>query len=372
VNVTSAAIRSLVDRSDGSTPITSVYLNTDGARYPRAADYEARLDSLLRDVRKAAERHEGAAREGVLADADRIRRWVRDEFDRGDVKGLGLFASGGEIIEDVQVAMSVRNIAKVNTTPYVVPLEVILGRHYHIGLVIIERDWGHIFRYRLGRIEQYQDLTTAVHRQHSQGGWSQARFQRGIDEEVRQHMKESAETLFQLHEQDAFDALVIAGPHVQAVDFVKTLHPYLRDLVHGEPRSIDLNANRDEIRTLLQEVQGELVSARRGKLLQRLFAGQGAGEKAAFGLRTVVDAVNQKAVEVLFVVEGAGEPGFRSDSGALALREDDARAFGGTVERVDDLVDEIIEEAVRGGAHCEMFRDAVRLDGNPVAALLRF
>ncbi len=372
MNVTASAIRRLVDHSDGSTPITSVFLNTDGARYPRAADYEARLDGLLRDVRKAADRYEGHAREGVLADAERIRRWVRGEFERHDVRGLGLFASRGEIFDEVQVAIGVRNTARVNTSPYVVPLEVLLGRHHHIALVIIERDWAHNYRYRLGRIEQYQDLASDVHRKHDQGGWSQARFQRGIDEEVRQHMKEAADILLRAHEEDPFDALVVGGPHVQALDFIRTLHPYLRDLVHGEPRSVELNATKDEIRGLLQEVEQELVSARRNKLLQRLFAGQGAGEKAAYGLRSVIDAVNRKAVEILFVVEGAGEPGFRSAAGALALHEDDARAFGAPVERVDDLIDEIIEEAVRGGAHIEMFRDAVRLDGKPVAALLRF
>lgn len=372
MNVTAAAIRRLVDRSDGTTPVTSVYLNTDGARYPRAADYEARLDGLLRDVRKAAEAYDGAVRDGVLADADRISRWVRGEFERGDIKGLGLFSTGGEIVDTVQVAIGVRNTARVNTTPYVVPLEVLVGRHHHIGLVIIERDWAHIYRYRLGRIEQYTDLASDVHGQHEQGGWSQARFQRGIDEEVRQHMKEAADILMHAHEDDAFDALVVAGPHVQALEFTKTLHPYLGDLVHGEPRTVKHNAGKDEVRALVAGAEQEMVSARRSKLLQRLSAGQGAGEKAAYGVRGVVDATNRKAVEVLFVVEGAGEPGFRSAAGALALREDDARAFGTPVERVDDLVDEIIEEAVRGGAHIEMFRDAVRLDGHPVAALLRF
>jgi peptide chain release factor subunit 1 len=86
----------------------------------------------------------------------------------------------------------------------------------------------------------------------------------------------------------------------------------------------------------------------------------------------VVDAVNRKAVEILFVVEGAGDTGFRSASGALALHREDAEAFGGPVEEVPDLLDEVIEEAVRAGAGIEMFRDEVRLDGHPVAALLRF
>ena len=77
-------------------------------------------------------------------------------------------------------------------------------------------------------------------------------------------------------------------------------------------------------------------------------------------------------MEVLFVVEGAGQPGYRSSSGALALHDEEAAAYGEPVEVVDDLIDEVIEEAVRANAHIELFRDPVRLDGHPVAALLRF
>ncbi len=372
MNVTRAAIRKLVDHTDGKTPVTSLYLNTDGARFPKASDYEARLDALLRDVRKAAEQYEGEAREGVLADAERISNWVRGEFTRGDIRGIGLFATGGEIFDSVQVAIGVRNTTRVNTTPYVVPLEVLLGRHHHIALVVIKRDQARIFRYRLGRIEQYESMVSDVHRQHSQGGWSQLRFQHGIEEEVRRHMKEASEILLREHSDDPFDALVIAGPHEEAVEFVRNLHPYLADLVHGESRSFDSASTADEIRKLLSEVEQQLVSERRSKLLQRLAAAQGAAEKGAWGLRAVLDAVNRKAVEVLFVVEGAGEPGYRSASGALSLRYDDAAAFGTPVEPVDDLIDEIIEEGVRSGAHIEMFRDEIRLDGHPAAALLRF
>jgi len=372
VDVTASAIRKLVDRPGDGRPVTSVYLNTDGARFPKPGDYEARLDGLLREVRKAGEARGGAARDAVLADADAISRWVRSEFERGDVRGLGIYASGGQVFETVQVAIGVRNTARVNDTPYVVPLEALLGRHHHIALVVIERNEARIFRYRLGRLDQYVGMTSDVHRQHEQGGWSQSRFQRNIAGEVRAHMKESAEILRKAHEDEAFDAIVLAGPHVEAIEFGRTLHPYLKDRVHGEPMSLPLEATADEIRSRLSEIEQALVSSRRSGLLQRLAAARGAGEKGAFGVRHVVEAVNRKAVEVLFVVEGAGVPGFRSDTGALALHEDEAAAFGGAVQPVEDVIDEVIEEAVRGGAHIELFRDEVRLDGHPVAALLRF
>ncbi len=372
MDVTAAEIRKLIDRPQTDFPVTSVYLNTDGARFPKAGDYEARLDALLRDVRKTAESLPAEQRDAVNSDAEAISRWVRDEFDRGDVRGIALFASGGEIIDNVQVAIGVRNIARVNTRPYVVPLEALLGRHHHVGLVIIERDKARIVRYQLGRAEEYQDIASDVHGKHQKGGWSQLRYQKNIEHEALHHFKDTIEILRQLHAESPLDALVLAGPHEEAVEFSKKLHPYLQQIVHGDPISVAPLSSTDELKERLQQVEQELVSARRSHLLQRLAAAQGQGEKAARGVRHVVEATNSKRIEVLFVVEGAGAPGYRSSTGMLALHENEAAAYGEPVEAVEDLIDEIIEEAVRSGAHIELFRDEVRLDGHPVAALLRF
>ena len=373
MDVTAADIRALVNRDVDGKCVTSVYLNTDGARFPRAGDYEARLDALLRQVKRDAEhRLDEGRRAGVVADAEAIRVWVRNQFDRSETRGLGLFAAGGEIFATVQVALPVRNLARIGDRPYVVPLEALLGRHHHIALTVIERDKARIFRYRLGRLEEYFGLESDVHRQHKQGGWSAPRYQKNIEQEVLHHFKEADEILRRAHEEEPFDALVIAGPQAEAAEFTRNLHPYLDKIRHGDPIPIELHSGAKELIELLTGIEQELVSARRSTLLRRLAASGGQGEKAARGLRHVLEAVNGKKIEVLFVVEGAGEPGYRSSTGALALHEEEARAYGGDVEPVEDVIDEIIEEAVRANAHIELFRDEVRLDGHPVAALLRF
>ena len=372
MDVTRADIRKLVDRPPTDAPVTSVYLNTDGARFPRPVDYEARLDGLLREVRRAADALPPERREAVHADAEVIARWVRQEFERGDVRGIGVFCSAGEVFETVEVAIGVRNVSRVNDTPYVVPLEALLGRSHHIGLVVIERDKARIVRYRLGRAEEWFGLESDVHGQHGQGGWSQLRYSKNIEHEVLQHYKEAGEILRKAHEDEPFDALLLAGPHAEVIEFSRTLHPYLEKIVHGEPMSLPPAAGLDELKERFRDVEQRLVSGRRSELLGRLAAAQGQAEKAARGIRHVVQAVNEKRIEVLFVVEGAGVPGYRSSTGALALHEEEAAAYGGTVHAVDDLIDEIIEEAVRSGAHIELFRDEVRLDGHPVTALLRF
>ena len=372
MQVTAAEIRALVNRPVTTSPVTSVYLTTDGARFPRAADYEARLDGLLREVRQAGSELGGDQGEAVRADADAISRWVRREFERGDTRGLALFASGGKIFESAEVAVAVRNIARVAPTPYVVPLEALLGRHHHIALAIVARDRAQVFRYRLGQLEEHSQLASEVHGQHEQGGWAQARYQRNIEHEKLAHMKDVAEVLRRLHEDEPIDALVLAGAGTEAAEFAKLLHPYLRDVRHGETVPLSIGASPEAIRERLAEVEQQLVSARRKELLGRLAAAQGQAGLAARGIRHVLEAVNSKRVETLFVVEGAGEPGYKSATGALALHADDAAAFGEPVTPVPDLVDEVIEEAVRAGAHVELFRDATRLDGHPVAALLRF
>lgn len=373
MEVTHADIRDLVRRPVTDHPVTSVYLNTDGARFPRPVDYEARLDGLLRDARREAATARNGAVESVEADARAIRRWVREDFERGDTRGLAVFASGGEIFEHLAVAEGVRNISRVGERPYVVPLEVLLGRVHHIALVVVERDRARILRYRLGQLTEYQSVESEVHGQHAQGGWAQARYRRNIEREVLHHLKDVAEVLRGVHEgDDPLDALIVAGPRAETAGFVRQLHPYLQKIVHGELRSLAAEASVDELLAVCHEVEQELVSSRRRELLGRLAAAQGQAGKAARGLRHVLEAVNSQRVETLFVVEGAGEPGWRSASGVLTLREDEARSYGEPVSRVNDLIDECIEGAVRGGAGVELFRDASRLDGHPVAALLRF
>jgi peptide chain release factor subunit 1 len=372
VDVTRDNIRALINRPVTEILVTSVYLNTDGAQFPKPADYEARLDALLRDVRRYAEALPSAQRAAVHADVETIHRWVRQEFQRTDVRGLGLFSSAGELFETVQVGVPVRSTARVNETPYVVPLEALLSRQHHLGLVLIERDKARIFRYQLGRTQEWFGLTSNVHGQHEQGGWSQARFQRNIAHEVHEHFKEAAEILRKAHEDVPFDAVALAGPPAETAEFSRHLHPYLEKVLFPEPVSLSSTPSAEDLKARFAQIEQHLVSSRRAERLARLAAAQGQAEKAARGVRHVLESVNSGRVEVLFVVEGAGVPGFRSSTGALALHEEEAAAYGEPVEPVPDLVDEIIEAAVRSGAHIELFRDAVRLDGHPVAALLRF
>lgn len=366
MELTASGIKELLSRPVTDSPVTSVFLNTDGSRFPRAADYEARLDSLLRDAVSSSDKS------SVQKDVDAIRRWVAGDFNRDGVKGLGLFASDGKILDRIHTAESFRNVVRVGDTPYVVPLQAMLGRYMHIGLALIERDRARLFRYRLGRIVEYDEVDSDVPGQSDGGGWSQARFARSVDNAVMHHFKDAAETFRRVHEDDPFDALVLAGPHQEVEQFRKALHPYLESVVSGEATGISSSTGKEELLKAFAKEEQSQVSARRKDLLDRLAAGAGQAEHAARGLRHVLEACNQRSIDTLFVVEGEGQPGFRSGTGMLTLHRADAEVFGSPVTEVDDLIDEVIEQCVLSGAKIELFRDSSRLDGEAAAALLRF
>src|SRR5687767_11833627 len=75
----------------GSCVVTSCYLDVDGRRHPRHADYETQLDHLIRKGREKAAGFGPEAARSVAADLDRISAWVKGGFDRSHVRGLAFF-----------------------------------------------------------------------------------------------------------------------------------------------------------------------------------------------------------------------------------------------------------------------------------------
>jgi predicted RNase H-like nuclease (RuvC/YqgF family) len=50
-----------------------------------------------------------------------------------------------------------------------------------------------------GGLSEFATVTGELHRRHSQGGWSQARFKRGIEEQVAVHLRGETDRLLRAH-----------------------------------------------------------------------------------------------------------------------------------------------------------------------------
>jgi len=133
-----------------SNVVTSCYLDVDGRRHPRHADYETQLDHLVRRGRERAVGFGPEAARSVAGDLDRITAWVRSGFDRSRVRGLAFFACSADgFFEVVESPLPVRNGIAVNHTPHVRPLESILQAYERFAVVLVDRQRARLFRFEL-------------------------------------------------------------------------------------------------------------------------------------------------------------------------------------------------------------------------------
>src|SRR5438105_1138941 len=78
-------------------------------------------------------------------------------------------------------------------------------------------------------MREVASLVDDVHGWHDQGGWSQARYQRGIAKEAHDHIKHAADELFKRFKSGAVQRLIIGTPQELRGEIEASLHSYLRD-----------------------------------------------------------------------------------------------------------------------------------------------
>jgi peptide chain release factor subunit 1 len=375
-NVDHSAVRKLARWNPDGIPITSVYLTVDGRRYPRKSDYEIRLDDLLRRGRAQAEgeRLSKEALRSVVGDLEAIGSFVRDEFERGATRGLALFsADAAGLWEEVRLPRPVRDRATVASAADVLPLEQVLETYRPMCLALVDYEKARLFLSELGRVEEVTHFIDDVPGRHDQGGWSQMRMQRHVDDHRQRHLKRVAEALFRLLKASPFDSLVLAGPAEAHLDLEHTLHPYLRERIRASV-TLTMTATLDEVAARCLEVEEEQERTKEAAKVEALRAAAESGGKAVTGLPGTLAAVAEgRAAEILVGLD-LSAPGFSCPNcGRLSERGTRCPACGSTMEPVADVVEEAVARAVRQGSRVETI---VHPDGlaryGGIGALLRF
>ncbi|GBC86645.1 hypothetical protein HRbin12_00643 [bacterium HR12] len=366
-------LRKLAEWNPDGVPITSLYLTVDGRRYPRRSDYEVRLEELLRAGRaRAADLPEVAVRsvEGDLASFD---AFVREHFERGDTRGLALFsASAAGLWEAIRLPRPVRDRVVIAPRADVRMLEALLETYEATCVALTDYEKARIFLARLGRVEEVRDLVDEVPGRHDQGGWSQMRMQRHVDDHRTQHLKRVADVLFRLHRDRGFEHLVLAGPGEAHRELEGLLHEYLRRRVRAHA-ALAMTATLEDVRARIVEIEEELERERERGLVQRLAEAVGSGRGVA-GLEATLDALGQGRVGTLVVDLDHVAPGGVCDAcGRLGARASACPACGAPMREVPDVVEVAVAACYERGCEVETVTTDERLgELGGIGALLRF
>jgi peptide subunit release factor 1 (eRF1) len=363
-------LRRLAELRPDKGKVLSIYLNLDPSEFASGQARSTAINSVLDEAGRAA-REEGS---GVREDVERVRDAFK-EMDFQGAHGVAVFACGSEdLLEVIKLPRPVDNAVVVDESPYIEPL-VELQSEARYGVVLVNRQTARIFRGSRHRLDEVARVDDEVHRRHDQGGWSQARYQRSVDKEVQDHLKNAADVLLRRHQRRPFEVLFVGAPEEIFKEFCERLHPYLSERVGGR---IDVDVEHtgvDEVQSAAEETIATYERGREKEALDRLEEGRAKGGRGASGLDDTLGALNEQRVEVLLLqdnFDAAGvccpQCGWLGPSGVAACPADGTE----TIER-EDITDLAVRRAITQSAQVVRVRDDERLEPlGSIAAVLRF
>jgi peptide chain release factor subunit 1 len=378
-DITRDRLRRLAEARVGPAKVLSLFLNLDPREFatPPARSTEVRslLDRAGRLVRDESERLTHEQKESLKGDLDRVAAELGNGAGTKGAHGLAIFScSAAGLFEMLRLSEPVDHEPVISDAPYLAPLSSI-GEPERWCVVLVNRRSARLFSGSRESLEELALVEDDVHRQHDQGGWSQANYQRSVDKDVQDHLKHVAEVVFLQMKSELPKGVIVGGPQETLADFEGSLHPYLRERLAGR---IDIDVENSSIDDVRKTAGAKIAAAgrdREDKALGRLAELFGTNGRAASGLTDVLAAVHEQRVETLLVDRGYTAPGVCCPQcgflGAENIRE--CPADGTPVERRENVVEAAIERAITQSADVHVLRDRPELASHGhIAAILRF
>ncbi|HEY3544164.1 MAG TPA: Vms1/Ankzf1 family peptidyl-tRNA hydrolase [Gaiellaceae bacterium] len=356
----------------------SLYVDLDPSEAPTPPDVQTKVNSLLAAAeRQLDERKSQMARperEGLKQDLERIAAWFDDGFDRQGVRGLGVFAAGlDNFWATVAVPETVVDEVKISGDLYLAPLARLAGRDG--GLVaFVGRERGHVWQLAGGQLIEIADESTEVQGRHSQGGWSQARYERSVENQVGQHLRDVAATLDGCVRKLRGTRVVLIGSEDIRSEFEALLSNEVESCVAGWA-SAEAHADGAQVLAAAKPVLDEWWTGREDEVLERWREEAGKNGRAASGWESTLEAASDGRVDLLLVQDGVDQPAYQCPQCGRAQMSDGSCPLDGTtMEPRDGGLDLALHQTLAHGGTVHVIRGE-RRDLEPVggvAALLRF
>lgn len=360
--------------------VLCVYLGFDPTQMPNLRERRMEANSLLTQAEHrygADQELSRANRMALREDIQSVRELLSDDEELApeSAHGLAIFSSvPAGISEIVRLPESVDPAVAFEEQPFLEPL-VELSAFERWCVLLISRRASRIFTGPREHLLEVVDVLDDVHGRHAQGGWSQARYQRGVEEEVEEHIHATCTTLFARLQRRGFDRLLVAGPAELHARVERQLHPELRRRLAGFFEIDVERATRGEVHQRALPLIETAEREREREALRRVNEGLAPAGHAVAGLDEVLELLNEGRVQVLLVAHRFAIEGFACPHcDRLSANSSPCPSDGATPEHREDIVESAIELALERSAevlvvHHELEEFAAH---GSIAALLRY
>jgi peptide chain release factor subunit 1 len=354
-------------------PVISVYLNTQADQHGRD-----NFDVFVRRELKARAKSwtmRTPERESFDRDSERIHEYLREEL-RPSSNGAAIFACSAErdFFEAVQFDAPIEeNHLYTSYQPSVYSLARFIDHYPPYIALVADTNTAHLYVYGAGEeLEQRNVLNPNVHRTMI-GGWSQARFQRHIDNIRLHHAKDVVEELDRVTREGDIERIVLAGDEVIIPLLREQLPQRLKEMVIGALH-LDITTPEHEVMQASFEAVRAHDALKDAEKIEKVLDKYLGSGFAVAGARDTLIALTLGQVDEMLL--SASEQDVRDDltgkdADLIPALPGDDPGNGGARSAV--IADELVARARQTDAGVTFIEDAARLAAHGgVCAKLRF
>ncbi len=363
--------------------VVSLYLDVDGAKYPRFQDCEKVLHSLINQANKdwvegdqLDDKHQ---RRSVGRDLELIRDFITGRWRRNGTKGLAVFSStDGSFWQVYELPVSVPSALIVGREPYAKILTSVLNKYERFCIVSVDRRKSRLFTVYLGAIDEESGvfIDEWVPDQVKAGDWAalrQSRIVRHIDDHVLRHLKEIAAVTYDTFLEKNCDHLILSGHMDVLPKFKQLLHPHLRERTVGEFH-LDPAAPAGEFLERALRIEEGVRKEYEATLVRHLEDESSPGGLAVRGLDETLAALVRGQADTLLIAEDYTDQGFVCYTDHYLVTEaGECPVCGQDLSESGDIIEDMVQLAINQNVKVEYIAA-----GNPfseriqVGALLRY
>jgi len=368
-------LRTLAALEPSPFPVISLYLDLRANQHGRD-DYAAFVRKVLPERLKGLA-PQSVERESFERDLAGIQAYLHNEVDRA-ANGLALFACAGtDLFEAIQLDAPLdQHWLFIGAVPHLYPLARLANMYPRYAAVLLDTNKARIFVFGLAALQRSQQVTGEKTRRHSQGGWSQARYQRHVENLHLQHVKEVVDSLEALVREEEIEHIVAAGSGEALALLRGSLPAHLADKLDATTK-LDLTASDAEVLQATLESFRDRHAESDAERVEELLNAWRSGGLGVAGPEATLRALELAQVDEL-VLSGSPDtlkPVQRllDEVAAGPVRADTSAPQGPGDEMRLTLSSELVVRAEQTGARIRFIQDpALLADIGGVGALLRF
>ncbi|TAK09786.1 MAG: hypothetical protein EPO39_01620 [Candidatus Manganitrophaceae bacterium] len=408
-------VKELIAFKNGDAWVSTLMLNIDGRHFPKREEYMVVFKNLVKETRAQIDQAglTEAARQSIEQDFQKMERYLLDQFERNHHRGLLIYAcSKKDLWQPFAFPIPLRSKLVVQPHPYTLPLTALLDEYPKYCVVSVSQERARIFEVYLGEIVErsdiYDEVPGKVHDPASKefkadgpygrperrierrgrrsdspigGGNSESgvyglaerKIERHIETHVRRHFKRIAEITFSFFKDDHFDWLLLGGQTENLAAFEDILHSDLKSRIIGrlkaDPKA-SLPSLHEESLRLIQKAELQ----QRDQLIRRIAEVNYPDGLGVLGVTPTLQALKQRVVQTLVIQSATQLSGTRCTvCNHMTFSASNCPDCGGMMEPVDDLMEEVVEEAISQSAQIvHVPQHPILEQSGGIGALLRY